>query len=122
MRREISQEDYEKIRLEAVRHFGEDAAIVQCAWEQVFSNTTCGFGGIGGQAITSAPVFVFAYRSEALVYIGSRLAYAVRSNHLEEKEALAMDILHGNITEPSRYAGGYGERLARSEAGQCVNP
>ena len=49
-------------------------------FEQVWGDTSLGFGGIGGQAMTSAPTFAFipnGVNQNCFVYFGSRFAYAV---------------------------------------------
>jgi len=45
---------------------------------QAFSDTTLGFGGIGGQAITTSYVVVINDYEYAYVYFGGRLAYKVK--------------------------------------------
>lgn len=48
-------------------------------FEQTWPDTTCGFGGIGGQAFTSENVYIFipvqCADQRCIVYIGSRFAY-----------------------------------------------
>ncbi len=47
---------------------------------QVWGDTTCGFGGVGGQVMTAARTYVLVPVScdeKCLVYFGSRFAYAV---------------------------------------------
>lgn len=107
---ELSQQGYEEIREFAVKFFG-DAEVVQCVWAQAFGNTTCGFGGVGGQAITAAVVTVFTCNGKSLVFVGPRLAYAVESKTQEQVVRLAMDIMAGNVIEASRYAGEYGPKI-----------
>ena len=49
-------------------------------FEQMWSNTTCGFGGIGGQAFTSCRTYVFIPQvdgEDCFVYFGGRFAYKV---------------------------------------------
>ena len=59
-------------------------------FEQVWPDTSCGFGGVAGQAFTSCNVYAFVPNSadeygykaaesleKVIVYIGSRFAYAV---------------------------------------------
>lgn len=48
---------------------------------QVWGDTTCGFGGVGGQGMTAARTYVLVPIScdeKCLVYFGGRFAYAVR--------------------------------------------
>lgn len=49
-------------------------------WMQTWGSTALGFGGIGGQAITSAPTFLIwaQNRSFGLVYFATRFAYEAR--------------------------------------------
>ncbi len=44
---------------------------------QAWSDTTLGFGGIGGQAITKAYTIVVMCDNSAAVYFGGRLAYTI---------------------------------------------
>lgn len=47
---------------------------------QVWGDTTCGFGGVGGQVMTAARTYVLVPIScdeKCLVYFGGRFAYAV---------------------------------------------
>lgn len=50
------------------------------AFEQIWGSTALGFGGIGGQAITSAMTYVFipiSIEEKCFVYFAGRFAYAV---------------------------------------------
>lgn len=49
-------------------------------WMQTWGSTALGFGGIGGQAITSAPTFLVwsEHRTHGYVYFTTRFAYEVR--------------------------------------------
>lgn len=69
-------------------------------FDQWWHDTTCGFGGIGGQAFTQKTVYAFVPKAEnlayqvseqpeALVYIGDRFAYKV-----PKSKALMDDINH----------------------------
>lgn len=64
-------------------------------FEQTWSDTSCGFGGIAGQAFTTCNVYAFVPKAEddiylvnasvptqVIVYIGSRFAYAVPKTDL----------------------------------------
>ena len=47
-------------------------------FDQMWPDTTCGFGGIGGQAFTNSRVYVFIPKyidHRCIVYIGSKYAY-----------------------------------------------
>lgn len=49
-------------------------------FEQTWGDTSLGFGGIGGQAITMAPTYVFipnGVNQNYFVYFGARFAYDV---------------------------------------------
>lgn len=49
-------------------------------FEQIWGSTALGFGGIGGQAMTSARTYVFVPQNcnqKCLVYFAGRYAYAV---------------------------------------------
>lgn len=64
-------------------------------FEQWWSDTTCGFGGIGGQALTPARTYVFIPNNcgqKCFVYIGSKFAYKA-----DQCEALSEDIRQQNI-------------------------
>ena len=47
------------------------------AWKGTFSDTSLGFGGMAGQAISSAPMFAYSDGRKIAVYVGSRYAYTV---------------------------------------------
>jgi len=46
---------------------------------QSWASTALGFGGIGGQAITSAQTTIFSDYSHAIVFIGGRFAYHIQN-------------------------------------------
>ena len=46
-------------------------------FDQSWGSTALGHGGMGGNAITSAPTIVIKYHREFFVYFGRRLAYQV---------------------------------------------
>ena len=80
-------------------------------FEQEWPDTSCGFGGVAGQAFTSCNVYAFVPNNNScmvvndvlakvIVYIGSRFAYAV-----PKSEYIMEDINAKNI---------------RSVAGSCV--
>jgi hypothetical protein len=61
----------------AFEHSGLASQDVQ-AWNQTWSNTNCGFKGIAGQAITTAPTIILtSVDGEIHVYHGGRFAYSV---------------------------------------------
>jgi len=64
-------------------------------FEQIWGSTSLGFGGIGGQAMTSATTYVFIPRcgiQKCFVYFAGRFAYAV--NYSDE---LMDDVLNRNM-------------------------
>lgn len=72
-------------------------------FNQMFSSTACGFGGIAGQAFTEAPVTVVSCDEAACVYVGNRLAYRVQAANEAFREALAAH----QMIEADRYEGQY---------------
>jgi hypothetical protein len=72
------------------------------AFNQQFSDTSCGFGGMAGQAFTDAPVIViFRERNgQAAVFVGGRFAYVVEPNEhpkLAENFWALLDVKHRSI-------------------------
>lgn len=70
--------------IQAGIHFANPAGILldECAvhtWPQVWGDTTCGFGGVGGQMITTEQTVVCycITTDSAAVYHAGRLAYFV---------------------------------------------
>lgn len=65
-------------------------------FEQMWSDTTCGFGGIGDQAFTAENVYIFipveCADQRCIVYIGSRFAY-----YADYNEAFKEDIRRHQI-------------------------
>lgn len=50
------------------------------SFEQTWASTTCGHGGIGGQAVTSAQTYVFNVQTgKWYVYQGGQFSYAVEN-------------------------------------------
>lgn len=73
-------------------------------FEQIWGSTALGFGGIGGQAMTSARTYVFvpvSCNQKCFVYFAGRFAYAVNYN-----DKVREDIVKGNMASVSR-AGKY---------------
>lgn len=73
-------------------------------FEQAWADTTCGFGGIGGQAITTARTYVFVpvnVDERCYVYIGGRFAYSC-----EWSETFKKDLMNQNVAGKI-YAGKY---------------
>ena len=73
-------------------------------FEQVWSSTALGFGGVGGQAMTSARNYVFIpihCNQKCFVYFAGRYAYAA-----DYSEKFMKDVLDGNmaaVTESGKY-------------------
>ena len=64
-------------------------------FEQTWGSTALGFGGIGGQAMTSARTYVFipmSINQKCFVYFAGRFAYAV-----DYSEKFMKDVLGGNM-------------------------
>ena len=64
-------------------------------FEQVWGSTSLGFGGVGGQAMTSARTYVFIpinCNQKCFVYFAGRYAYAA-----DYSEKFMEDVLAGNI-------------------------
>lgn len=77
-------------------------------FEQVWGSTALGFGGIGGQAVTTARTYVFIpvnCNQKCFVYFGGRFAYA--ANYGPE---LVEDIRKGAL-EPVSRAGKYAQKV-----------
>lgn len=49
------------------------------SFPQSFSSTTLGFGGVGGQAFTTAQMTIVICGSNACVYVNGRLAYKINT-------------------------------------------
>ena len=65
------------------------------SFPQTWSDTSCGFGGVAGQAFTTTQVTVILHFHNAWVYIGTRLAYIVDDiNH-----AFMNDLRNFNMCE-----------------------
>ncbi len=74
------------------------------AFEQIWGSTALGFGGIGGQAITSATTYVFvpiSIEEKCFVYFAGRFAYAApySTEFLEDVAAHKM----ASVAESGKY-------------------
>lgn len=73
---------------------------------QTWGSTTLGFGGVGGQAFTTARTYVFVPQScdeDCYVYFGGRFAYSVPYS-----EVLMQDIKNecvASVAEAGKYCG-----------------
>ena len=68
-------------------------------FEQLWSSTALGFGGIGGQAMTTARTYVFVpvnHNQKCFVYFGGRFAYAVNYS-----KTFMEDVLNGKMASVS---------------------
>lgn len=68
-------------------------------FEQMWGSTALGFGGIGGQAMTSARTYVFIpmnCHQKCFVYFAGRFAYAVYYS-----DKFMEDVLKGNVASVS---------------------
>ena len=73
-------------------------------FEQTWGSTALGFGGVGGQAMTSATTYVFipiGINQKCFVYFAGSFAYAV-----DYSEKFMEDVLKGNVASVSE-AGKY---------------
>ena len=64
-------------------------------FEQVWSSTALGFGGIGGQAITSATTYVFipkSTESKCFVYFAGKFAYSVKYSRKFMEDVIANNV------------------------------
>lgn len=64
-------------------------------FEQLWPDTSCGFGGIAGQAFTSARTYIFIPvigNQKCFVYIGSKFAYKVDCCNNLRKDIAAKNI------------------------------
>jgi hypothetical protein len=86
------------------RHVGELEPLSQdlfdlYIFEQMWSDTSCGFGGIAGQAFTTCNVYAFVPKNkedipyvnvtlptEVIIYIGERFAYTAPKSDLIMKD------------------------------------
>ena len=54
------------------------------SFPQTWGSTALGFGGVGGQAMTTAQTVIVTLEAKAWVYIGGRLAYTVADFYRNE--------------------------------------
>ena len=77
-------------------------------FEQIWGSTALGFGGVGGQAMTSEYTYVFVpvtCNQKCFVYFVGRFAYAVPYS-----EAFMQDVMNHRV-EPAYRAGKYTEEV-----------
>ena len=58
----------------------DDILILDCDvidFDQTWGSTALGFGGMGGQMMTTARTYIIVYKNRAYVYFGGRYAYKV---------------------------------------------
>ena len=73
-------------------------------FEQTWGSTALGFGGLGGQAITSAITYVFipiSINQKCFVYFAGRFAYAVDYSEKFMKDVLDCDM--ASVAESGKY-------------------
>lgn len=73
-------------------------------FEQVWGSTVLGFGGMGGQAMTSARTYVFIpihCNQKCFVYFAGRFAYEVDYSEKFMKDVLERNI--ASVTESGKY-------------------
>lgn len=73
-------------------------------FEQTWGSTALGFGGVGGQAITSAITYVFipiSINQKCFVYFAGRFAYAVDYSEKFMKDVLDCDM--ASVAESGKY-------------------
>ena len=73
-------------------------------FEQTWGSTALGFGGIGGQAITSATTYVFipmSVNQKCFVYFAGRFAYAVDYSDKFMQDVLKCDM--ASVAESGKY-------------------
>lgn len=76
-----------------------DSGSFSC-FSQLWSNTSCGFGGFAGQAFTVAVTMVFFFDNDdggedALVLVGGRVAYRVRE--ARENSKFMLDLVNQKL-------------------------
>lgn len=70
----------EPLMQDAKKRFGREESPWGMDWyafPQMWGSTALGFGGIGGQAMTTAQTVVIGYGNRYEVYFGGRFAYEV---------------------------------------------
>lgn len=99
---------------DAVKAFEVSSAeeLACSTWEQLFSNTLCGFKGIGGQAMTHAlvvqvcPLSGNGHDGPIRVYVNSRFAYQIeRPNDLYVDHMMSCKLI-----DAGRYTDQYEEK------------
>lgn len=90
---------------DAAARLGVDTTALEISrHDQTFSSTTCGFPGLGGQAMTEAEVVVAAGETGgACVYVAGRLCYLVR----EPNETFWLDLRQRGLLPAYAYSGQY---------------
>lgn len=73
------------------------------SFQQSWGGTTCGHGGVGGQAITPAQTFVFQSDQAWYVYQGGQFSYQVENPNETFLEDLRNRNLVGEIDYESQY-------------------
>lgn len=83
---------------------GNEKDFELCTFTQIWGNTSGGFEGIGGSAMTEERTYVFISKmtDECLVYFGSRFAYSCKKSDNFLSDVLRKDVC-GLSTCRSRY-------------------
>lgn len=80
-------------------------------FEQSWGSTCLGFGGIGGQAITSAQTYVFVPQIDSqkcFVYFAGRFAYSVEYSRIFMEDVVSGRV--ASVSEHSKYVINDGNR------------
>lgn len=90
---------------EVINHIPDEYYLVWYSWPQLWSDTSCGFGGLAGQAFTTAQTHVFmsAYTGSVVVFHAGRFAYYIDKPNAQFESDRANKQLLGL----ARYAGQY---------------
>jgi hypothetical protein len=95
---QVLQRQQEELLQDAMERLSAQRNDVQVEqWEQTWPDTSCGFGGLAGQAFTSAPTVVVQHRDteETVVYHANNFAYHVHSPSDKFNEAMMAKQLPG---------------------------
>ncbi len=74
------------------------------SFPQSWSSTALGFGGIGGQAFTTAQTTVVIHNENAAVYFGDRLAYVIKKFNRKLLEDMSLFQM-ADVAESGKYHG-----------------
>jgi hypothetical protein len=100
----VLEERHEILLQDALSRLSADREDVELSeWEQTWPNTSCGFGGISGQALTTAPTVVVQHKEtqQVVVYHANRFAYRVDKPSGAFDDAVAHCSLPGKVEPKS---------------------